>query len=137
MKSIYVLIMNCSCDNYDNHMSIILDLPTNTNKMLRQYFMMINNSCRNPCDYCKNLFKLDFNKINEYANELTTDEKIVVEVLYHNLDNITIRELTRDWNDAVDGWSQEDMYEFGLEQGWTYDTMIGQLWELHRGYIDG
>ncbi len=130
---------NCSCGNKNNNDSIDFSTTDLLERKLHYYFNYINNNNTSfeNCDFCKKFENCDYyEEFETLVNEETdVDILIVLDILKNKYDNEKIRNLTYHWKD--NGCSQENMFLWGKEDDWNYIIMIGQLWCLHVGVIDG
>ena len=118
-----------------NHEAIESKKGSDAFKALCHYWEVVNNAGYVPDKYDGDKYNL-LNELN--GLEMTKDEQLCVEMLKAR---ITIEEMLK----RVQTWSEhnnegacthEDMIKCGLGS-WSKDMMLGQLWELYRGVING
>ncbi len=112
-------------------------------KILSKYFGLINNDEHfNYGDDIVEWLKIQFNGLNS-RHDTTADELLCISMLCIILDiappiyTITMKSmislLKRKWPHR----GYEKMIKTGLDNNWTREEMLGQLWSLYRGIIDG
>lgn len=104
-------------------------------KLLCHYWEVVNNNGYLPDKYNGDKLTL-LNKLD--GLQMTKDEELCVEMLKARITVEGMLKRVQVWSEHKnDGaCTHEDMIKCGLGL-WSKDEMLGQLWELYRGVING